>query len=371
MIKKLLSFFLFILFFQGFSQGFQLSENAKVSILTIGTAEQSYALYGHTAIRFNDIQNHVDIVYNYGSFDFNTEYFMLKFVKGDLQYFVTSSSYIDFEYNYQYENRSIYEQELNLTQAQKQNLFNEINSSLYSDERFYTYKFIDRNCTTMIIDKVNNILEEEVIKFQSPVQESYRSILFPYANNHFYQQLGINIIFGTKVDQKGKKLFLPLDLMQQLKATAVNGKPLVNQTQTLFEARAESKPISYLDSIYSLILFLLIIIVVNNRRLTLTYFTILGLLGIFFCGIGLYSFHEEVLWNYNALLFNPFYLVYVYFFLKKNKTKLLRTKWFLLLMLLIYIIIMLNKVHLVSVLPIIITNLVLLFRLKLNNQPIK
>lgn len=368
MIKKILSFFFIILFFQGFSQGFQLSESAKVSILTIGTAEQSYALYGHTAIRFRDVQNQIDLVYNYGSFDFDTEYFMLKFVKGDLQYFVTCSSYTDFEYSYKYENRSIFEQDLKITQEQKQNLFTEINNSLYSDERFYTYKFIDRNCTTMIIDKVNNILGEEAIKFQNPVEKSYRSILFPYANHHFYQQLGINIIFGTKVDQKGTKLFLPLDLMHELKTTTVNDKPLVGETQTLYEARAESKPVSYIDSIYSLIFFLLIIIVANNRRITLTYFTILGLLGIFFCGVGFYSFHKEVLWNYNALLFNPFYLVYVYFFTKKNNIKLLRTKWLLWLMLLIYLIMMLNKVHLVSVLPIIITNIVLLFRLKWDNQ---
>jgi len=368
MIKKILSLFFLLAFFQGLSQSIQLSENTKVSILTIGTAEQSYALYGHTAIRFKDISNQMDVVFNYGSFDFDTEYFMLKFVKGDLQYFVSSSSYADFEYNYRYENRSIYEQDLNLTQVQKQELFTHINSSLYSDERFYTYKFIDRNCTTMIIDKVNEILPEKAIQFQRPVEESYRSILFPYANDHFYQQFGINIIFGSKVDQKGTKLFLPLDLMHELKATTVQGKPLISETKTVFEASAKSKPVSYIDSIYSLIFFLLVLILINNSRLNLVYFSILGLLGVFFCGVGLYSFHEELLWNYNALLFNPFYLVYVFFYAKKNTTKFLRLKWFLLLMLGIYLIVMLNKVHLVSVLPLMLTNLILLFRTKLKSN---
>lgn len=368
MIKKIYSLCFLMLFFNGYTQEFQLSKNTTVSVLTIGTAEPSYALYGHTAIRFNDLQNNLDIVYNYGAFDFDTEYFILKFVKGDLRYFVTSSSYVDFENNYIYENRSIYEQKLNLTQKQKQSLFTQINSTIYSNDRYYTYKFIDRNCTTMIIDKINHNLGDNTIKFQHPVKESYRSILFPYAKDQFFLQLGINLIFGTKVDQKGTKLFLPLDLMQELKSIKVNGKPLVQETKTLFEAQNKNKAFSYFDNIYVLLLFLGSIILINSKKLTLIYFTIIGFLGVFFCGIGLYSFHQEVLWNYNALLLNPFYLVFVFFFIQKNKAKLVKTKWFLVIMLFIYSIVMVNKIYLVSVLPIIVTNLVLLFRLQLKNQ---
>ena len=198
--KKLLSFLFLFVFFQGFSQDLQLSENAKVSIITIGTASPSYALYGHTGIRFKDITTNLDV-----------------FVKGDLQYFVTSNPFADFEYSYRHENRSIYEQELDLPIDKIRLLYNNINNSLTSDERFYTYKFIDKNCTTMVIDKVNEVIDSKAIDFQKPQEQTYRSVLFPYANEQFLQQLGINIIFGTKVDEKATKLFLPLDLMEQLK----------------------------------------------------------------------------------------------------------------------------------------------------------
>jgi hypothetical protein len=33
----------------------------------------------------------VDVVYNYGAFDFSTPNFVMKFVKGDLQYFAVAS----------------------------------------------------------------------------------------------------------------------------------------------------------------------------------------------------------------------------------------------------------------------------------------
>lgn len=365
--RTLLSFLFLLVFFQGFSQGNQLSENAKVSIITIGTASPSYALYGHTGIRFKDNTTNLDIVFNYGAFDFETPNFMLRFVKGDLQYFVTSNTYAEFEYAYRYENRSIYEQELNLPVDKIRTLFATINNSLTSDERFYTYKFIDKNCTTMVIDKVNEVLGDKVVDFQKPQEKTYRTVLFPYANDQFFQQLGINIIFGTKVDEDATKLFLPLDLMQELKTIQYNGKPLVKETATVFEAQKEKAPFNFFDSIYLLIVILGSIVLLNNRKLTFIYFIVLGLLGLFFSGIGLYSWHEEVLWNYNVLLFNPFYLLLLYFFMKKNLVKFKRVKWLIILMLLIYVIVVSYKVYVLSVLPIIVTNFILLLRTRMSN----
>lgn len=366
MTRKILTLFFFILFLSGHSQNVQLTDNAKVSIITIGTASPSYALYGHTGIRFKDNSTNLDVVFNYGAFDFDTPNFMLRFVKGDLQYFVTSNTYAEFEYTYRYENRSIYEQELDLPIDKIRSLYATINSSLTSDERFYTYKFIDKNCTTMVIDKVNEVLGNKVIDFEKPQEQTYRKVLFPYTNNQFFQQLGINIIFGTKVDEKATKLFLPLDLMEELKTIQYNGKPLVKETTTVFEAQKEKAPFNFFDSIYLLIVVLGIIVLVNNRKLTFAYFIVLGLLGLFFSGIGLYSWHEEVLWNYNVLLFNPFYLLLIYFFTKKNVVKFKRVKWLIILLLLIYTIVVSYKVYMLAVLPIIITNFILLLRLRIK-----
>lgn len=366
MIQKILTLFFFTFFLAGHSQNVQLSDNAKVSIITIGTASPSYALYGHTGIRFKDSSTNLDIVFNYGAFDFETPNFMLRFVKGDLQYFVTSNTYAEFEYAYRYENRSIYEQELNLPIDKIRTLFATINNSLTSDERFYTYKFIDKNCTTMVIDKINEALGDKVVDFQKPQKKTYRTVLFPYANEQFLQQLGINVIFGTKVDEDATKLFLPLDLMHELKAVKYNGKPLVKETITVFEAQKEKVPFNFFDSIYLLIVILGSIVLLNNRKLTFAYFLVLGLLGLFFSGIGLYSWHEEVLWNYNVLLFNPFYLLLIYFFTKKNVVKFKRVKWLIILMLFIYVIVVSYKVYLISVLPIIITNFILLLRIRIQ-----
>ena len=135
-----------------------LSDNAKVSVLTCGKGNELYSLYGHTAVRISDPSSGLDMVYNYGTFDFSTPNFGLKFVKGDLQYFVSTSSFRDFLENYDYEQRSVLEQVLDLPQSKKQELFDRLNRVLSSSERYYTYKFIDRNCTTKVADLLNELL---------------------------------------------------------------------------------------------------------------------------------------------------------------------------------------------------------------------
>lgn len=89
MKKNILFAILFLITTTAFCQSISLSENAKVSILTCGLGPESYAMYGHTGIRIQDTSKQIDVVYNYGAFDFDTPNFIGKFVKGDLQYFVT------------------------------------------------------------------------------------------------------------------------------------------------------------------------------------------------------------------------------------------------------------------------------------------
>jgi len=355
---------------KGFSQSAILSDSAKISILTIGTANESHTLYGHTGLRVLDEQRGLDVVYNFGYFDFNTPYFLAKFVKGDLQYFVATNPYADFEYNYREENRSIYEQELNLSKIQKQKLLDELNKTLYSDERFYTYKFIDRNCTTMVIDKVNDVLGDKIITTKKPVAITYREILNPYLSSNFIQKLGINIIFGPKTDKKAEVLFLPLELMDVLKTTVYNGKPLVSETKTIFEAKP-IKTVSYWNNIYVFSALILLIVVLKNNTVYITYFTILGLLGVFLSLVGFYSFHEEVRWNYNVLLFNPSLLLLLYFYKKKNRKWISNLALFNLACIAIYLVVIINKAQLLLFMPLLITSTIILAKWARKNKKIK
>jgi hypothetical protein len=362
--KIVLHILFFFSIFSGFSQPILLSENATVSVLTVGLADESHSLYGHTAIRILDAKTKLDVVYNYGTFDFDTPHFMLRFVKGDMQYYAAAYSYQDFEYSYKaIENRSIYEQVLNLEQNEKQHLFNTLNASLASDDKYYTYKFIDRNCTTKVIDILNQVLVGKPIIKKDIKDETYRQVLFPFVNNDFYQQLGINIIFGEKVDRQATLLFLPLDLLDNLRVIKHHNKPISQEVKTLFEAKNPKKGFSFIDSIYSLIAFLLLILIINKKTVNVLYLSVLGLIGLLFSVIGLYSFHEELLWNYNILLLNPLFLILTFFVLKNNQKMIKKVSLICLTLLVIYTVYMFTKVHFWIVLPISICNAVILLRL--------
>lgn len=360
MTKKLLSVALLFLSILGFSQNISLSNKATVSIFTCGRGNELYTTFGHTAIRIKDESTNLDVVYNYGAFDFNTENFYLKFVKGDLQYFINATSYDDFIYEYQMEKREVIEQTLNFTIAQKQELFDLLNASLYSEERSYTYKFIDRNCTTMVVEKINKMIGKELIQKVDSTSISYRELLYPYFANHFYYKLGINIIFGAKTDFKAVKLFLPSELMHSLDKANIDGIPLVIKKETLIHGNELESVFHFVDSIYFIALLLILLVVTNMKKVLLTYLFIAGLLGLFLSLVGLYSLHKELLWNYNALLFNPIFLLLP--FLKgKWLIKLLQT---CLVIIGIYLVLLFTKPHVWLMLPFIIATACMLWKLQ-------
>lgn len=344
-----------------------LSAKATVSVLTCATGNESYSLFGHTAVRIADPEQFLDIVYNYGAFDFSTPNFVAKFAKGDLQYFVVADSFSEFIGRYQYEGRSVYEQKLRLSLPLKQQLFDQLNKTLQSEERFYTYKFIDRNCTTMVVDLLNQTIGTKAITKKDATKKTYREVLFPYFKNHFYEQLGTSSIFGTKVDQKATTLFLPFDLLESLKITKYKNEPLSEPVVSLLTV-APTTPHSWWNNAYTYGAFLLLLVFWKKRSVGLLFLTVMGILGLFFLFMGWYSLHPELANNYNVLLFNPTLLVLVFFVLQKNIKAI---KWLSYVnwgCFLLYTIVLINKAPFWFLLPLIGVTSLVVYRINKENR---
>ncbi|MFP9115780.1 DUF4105 domain-containing protein [Flavobacterium sp. RHBU_3] len=341
----------------------QLSDKAFVSLLTCGPGQELYSVFGHTAIRVADPATGLDVVFNYGTFDFSTPNFYLKFVKGDLQYFVSAASYNDFVYTYEYFNRDVFEQKLNLSQQQKQQVIDELAQALNSDKKYYTYKYFDRNCTTMVSDVLEHNLPQKISTKNTDEGKTYRKIVCERLHYSFYESLGINLMFGIKTDNKLHKLFLPEQLLQGVNNTTLkNGKALAEPTETVFKSTQQLQ-MSWWNNIYTFALACVVLIVLSKyiflRRVL---YALFGLVGVVFCFVGLYSFHTEVTWNYNALLVNPLFLVLLYFSFAHKPAALRKTAFAILGCSAVYLLFMLNKPHLLLVLPLLVTVVVLLLR---------
>ncbi len=106
-IKAALILLALIIRIQG--QGLAYTDSAMVSLLTCSPGSELYSKFGHSAIRVYDPYAGVDIVYNYGLFDFNTPNFYLKFIRGKLPYQLGVQRFYSFMWDYQSEGRKVEE----------------------------------------------------------------------------------------------------------------------------------------------------------------------------------------------------------------------------------------------------------------------
>jgi hypothetical protein len=219
----------------------------------------------------------------------------------------------------------------------------------------------------MVVDIINKTLDTTAIVKNTDTDITYRTILYPYFDNHFYEKLGTSIIFGKKIDGLGTQLFLPFELQKSLKNVSFQNHPLAQENKTILEF--ENKvPGSWWNNRYTYILFLGFIVLINKKSIDLFYLILIAVIGVFFTFVGFYSSHLELGYNYNILLFNPTLVGLLYFYWTKNKKGIYNLALFNILTLVIYFFVVINKIHFLLVLPLIITNGIVLVRLAIQNK---
>lgn len=347
------------------AQAPKLTENAKITVLTCGSGNELYSVFGHTAIRVSDPQNNIDTVFNYGTFDFDTSFFYLKFMYGNLQYFLSTSNYDDFVYQYQISNRSVFEQELIINSESKQKIFNRLYTELNSDKKYYTYQFIERNCTTKATDILIEYIPKNNIKesYSNSDELSYRGIINNYLTNHYFEKLGINILFGLKTDQLAENIFLPEELMASLTVAETGGKNITPGTQNIYIKSDDDAGFVWWNNMFIIFGLFLIVILIKKQKYDVIFLKVFGWIGVFILLFSFISQHHEVSYNINILIFNPILLYLARCFEKNNEDKFKKTTWVLLLMAVIFIFKTLNTASFYILTPFIIPLAFIIYRL--------
>ena len=146
-----------------------LSDEARISLVTCTPGTELYARYGHTALRVLDPANKIDICFNYGIFDFNVDHFYWKFVKGETWYELGANSTRWFLYEYDEEQRQVYEQVLNLTPDQRESIWSALLTNYQPENRQYLYNFVFDNCATRPYVLIEKALGDSIIIPAIPV----------------------------------------------------------------------------------------------------------------------------------------------------------------------------------------------------------
>ena len=118
-MKRILLIFLLAIL----SLGAGARDSLSISLLTCSQGRDISSAFGHSALRVKDLRNGRDMVFNYGTFSFQEPHFMLNFLRGDLNYFLSVTSFQQFKRSYDATGRGISEQTLSLTPLQAAELY--------------------------------------------------------------------------------------------------------------------------------------------------------------------------------------------------------------------------------------------------------
>ena len=310
------------------------SSRLRISLLTCSPGEELYSTFGHSALRVVDSNSVTDIVYNYGTFDFNEDGFYFKFIRGKLNYYVDAGTFWDFKQEYILENRRITEQVLNFSGEEKEKIRHALNENLKEENKFYLYDFFLDNCTTRLRDIiVKNKQPAPVLPAVMPVTYTFRNAIHQYLddNHKYWSKLGIDLLLGAPTDAvmtPAQQQFLPDNLMYALDNT--RNIKIVEASHELYAVSASTNKQNWFTPavLFSAILGLFIALSLskNNyisgllRKLDLLLFLATGLLGILFVLMWVATDHIMTKNNYNILWAWPVHVVYA-FVMNRNSVR--------------------------------------------------
>lgn len=326
-MNKLVVLLILMLFFLVQSVEGQV-DSVRVSLMTCAPGTEIYALFGHTALRYEDTANGEDWVFNYGMFSFDAPHFVYRFVKGETDYELGVIRYPYFEASYAMRGSSVYQQILNLTTAEKKRLKKLLEENYLPENRVYRYNFFYDNCTTRARDAIEKCVNGKIVYPEGKENISFRDIVHQYTESHAWDELGIDLCLGAEADvpiDARKQMFAPFYLLEAAKgAMIVEGdsiRPLVLQEKKVVDVQSADE-----EGDFPLSPWLCMCVLMGwgcfmgwwqlktGKVIWLWDLFLFGTQGVAGCVIAFlvfFSVHPTVGSNWLVFLFNPLPLIYL------------------------------------------------------------
>lgn len=233
----------------GPSQAASDSSRLQVSLITCAPGAELYSVFGHTALRIVDSAANTDIIYNYGTFNFDDPDFYSKFVRGKLMYFLSQQSFPDFLYEYAYFKRGVTEQVLQLTSKEKKEIQLILFENVREENRYYKYDFLYDNCATRLRNIIFRTNKEDAFEPSAFAEQgtTFRDYLHNYLSRAEMQwtTLGIDLLLGVGADKAmttAECMFLP-DYLAQGVSLAVKEKSKLVERDQVYLPNAQEPPV--------------------------------------------------------------------------------------------------------------------------------
>ena len=293
-------------------------DSVRVSLLTCAPGTEIYELFGHTAIRYENPAEGKDLVFNYGIFSFNTPNFVLRFVKGETDYRL---GVVPYSY-------SVYQQTLNLTDEEKQKIWDLLEENYRPGNRIYRYNYFYDNCTTRARDKIEDCIDGKVVYPQAEEGVTFRDIVHRCTKGNEWDELGIDLCLGSEADvpiDGRKQMFAPFNMLEAARGAVImqgdSVRPLVLSESKVVDVEPEEAepgfPLSPLSCVCILLVVTCIIVWLQLKwkkviwAWDLLLFGAQGLAGCIIAFLFFFSIHPTVGSNWLIVLFNPIPLIYL------------------------------------------------------------
>ena len=234
------------------SQHAEPGSDLTIYLVTMGNGTRIWERFGHNAIRIVDATNRTDSVYNWGTFDFAQPHFLRRFMTGNTLYWMQGDDMPRTLEVYQYTNRSVWAQELDLTPAERLAVRDFIVWNARPENRYYRYDYYLDNCSTRVRDLIDRVVGGQV---KQAMASHLTNTTYRFHTQRSFQfdpavALGTNIGLGEVADRRineWEESFLPGRLMDHIRDVRIrdsNGAvhPLVKAEQQLFRANGPPEP---------------------------------------------------------------------------------------------------------------------------------
>ena len=303
-------------------------DSVRISLLTCGPHNEVYSLYGHTAIRYENPAQGIDVAINYGMFSFNKPHFILRFVFGLTDYEMGIVPFSTFCEEYTREGRKVVQQTLNIDNESKERIIKAIETNYEPQNREYRYNYFYDNCTTrardILVDNIQAAGHKVDYKEKDSSNGTFRDAIHFYNHNHRWARFGNDILLGIMADRtmtESERQFLPEHLEEDFATARLDKKPLVGKTTVVVEQRPPTQEMGFPFTPYecSIMLFFICSAIcgleIRNKRIywgvDVAVMTLSGLAGLILFAM-IFSQHPTVSLNLQILVFSPLPLLFLW-----------------------------------------------------------
>lgn len=301
-----------------------------VRLITIGPGREVWERFGHNAIWIHDGAAGTDIAYDYGRFSFETEHFLLRFIQGDMRYWMGQADAQALVEFYGRRNRTVIVQELALSVEARRALRDFLLWNIRPDNKYYQYDYYRDNCSTRVRDALDRVLSGRLhaIAADTVPGASFRFHTDRLIAPLLWAYVGTKAGLGARTDlpvPRWDEMFVPMKLREILREVSIpdgdggGTHPVVVAEDTVYrttDAPARTTPPSWalwfalVGIAGAAILLLLARVMRAGFGVVAVSITLaLGVGGLTLVGLWFFTSHIMTTANQNVLQINPLSLL--------------------------------------------------------------